>query len=365
MIYVKKFIGLAWFLSVFCLSDTQALQADTEAPTPAKLTDVTYIGSHNSYKRAIEPRLLTILRWLDEDTANSLDYHHKTLEAQLALGIRLFELDVFYDPKGGLYANPFGARWPFAKQGLTPEMKDLLRTPGFKVLHAQDIDYQSHCITFRQCLESFASFSDDNANHEPIIVTLNLKASPINLPGFAHPLAFDHTAFLALEAEILSVLARPRLFSPEDLQGAWPTLATAVERDGWPLFNELRDRFIFVLDESEAKLANYSQLVREHKAGLLFKTPPLGHPDAAILVLNDPIGMAREIQSGTELGYLVRTRADADTVEARSNDIKRRNAAFRSGAQLISTDYYLPDPRFNGNYQVQFSTGGYIEIPSN
>jgi len=47
----------------------------------------------------------------------------------------------------------------------------------------------------------------------------------------------------------------------------------------------------------------------------------------------------------------VRTRADADTEEARSGDTTRRDAALASGAHFVSTDYPVPDPRFT-DYRV-------------
>jgi hypothetical protein len=49
---------------------------------------------------------------------------------------------------------------------------------------------------------------------------------------------------------------------------------------------------------------------------------------------------------------MVRTRADVDTREARENDARRREAAFASGAQAVSTDYYLPATHFGNQYQV-------------
>ena len=104
-----------------------------------------------------------------------------------------------------------------------------------------------------------------------------------------------------------------------------------------------------VLDESEETLSPYNELSATSAPILFFKTPPLGHPDAAILILNDPIQQAEAIEQGVKKGYLVRTRADADTAEARGNDATRRDAAFASGAQLISTDYYLPDARYDGD----------------
>ncbi len=66
-------------------------------------------------------------------------------------------------------------------------------------------------------------------------------------------------------------------------------------------------------------------------------------------------------------GYFVRTRADTDTTEARSGDTTRRDAALASGAQIVSTDYYRPDPRGGkekgwSEYCVQIPGGGAIRI---
>ena len=52
-------------------------------------------------------------------------------------------------------------------------------------------------------------------------------------------------------------------------------------------------------------------------------------------------------------GYLVRTRTDADTKEARNNDTVRRDAMIASGAQILSTDYPVNEPaRWPGHYAV-------------
>jgi hypothetical protein len=55
-------------------------------------------------------------------------------------------------------------------------------------------------------------------------------------------------------------------------------------------------------------------------------------------------------------GFLVRTRADADTVQARKNDVRQREQALSSGAQFVSTDYAVPDRRFS-DYSVRFPRG--------
>jgi hypothetical protein len=55
-------------------------------------------------------------------------------------------------------------------------------------------------------------------------------------------------------------------------------------------------------------------------------------------------------------GYIVRTRADADTLEARANSTERRELALSSGAQYVSTDYAVPDLSFS-DYQVTIPDG--------
>ena len=83
-------------------------------------------------------------------------------------------------------------------------------------------------------------------------------------------------------------------------------------------------------------------------------TDPSG--GGAFVKLNDPIGDADRIRQAVEDGLLVRTRADADTVQARTGDTAMRDAALASGAQLVSSDYLRADPRFT-DYAVQLPDG--------
>ena len=61
-----------------------------------------------------------------------------------------------------------------------------------------------------------------------------------------------------------------------------------------------------------------------------------------------------EIKELVEKGYIVRTRADADTKEARMNDKTDFMAACNSGAQIITTDYYKKSTHFRSDYIVSF-----------
>jgi hypothetical protein len=68
--------------------------------------------------------------------------------------------------------------------------------------------------------------------------------------------------------------------------------------------------------------------------------------------LNDPVEGFDQIQDMVRAGFMVRTRADSDTRQARTNDPTQRDKALASGAQFVSTDYREPNLSFSP-YSVQ------------
>ena len=65
------------------------------------------------------------------------------------------------------------------------------------------------------------------------------------------------------------------------------------------------------------------------------------------------MGQRGEIAELVRMGYLVRTRTDADTKEARANNTTRRDAMIASGAQVLSTDYPQVEPApWSGHFSV-------------
>ena len=112
---------------------------------------------------------------------------------------------------------------------------------------------------------------------------------------------------------------------------------------------------IFVIDDAPARWAAYvdghpslKNRIAFVGAGAAFEAP-----EAAILVMNEPHEDEALIRERVAQGFLVRTRADADTREARSGDTKRRDAALASGAQYISTGYIWPDARVGTGYAAR------------
>ena len=109
---------------------------------------------------------------------------------------------------------------------------------------------------------------------------------------------------------------------------------------------------LFLLD-NEGKQDLYTAGHPTLEGRVIFTNANPGDPDAAFIKRNDPIADGvTEIPTLVEAGYLVRTRADADTVQARSGDTTQREAALTSGAQYVSTDYPVPNPDFGTGYFV-------------
>jgi hypothetical protein len=319
--------------------------------SPLRLNEIQVVGSHNSFKQPIDSGVMALITATDANLAASLDYSHLGLSAQLNRGIRKVELDVFVDPAGGLYESPQGLQAPAAK----PYDTKPLALPGFKVMHIQDIDFRSHCPLLQGCLGQLIAWSDDHPDHLPIYITINPKDGVIDLPGFVKPLAFDDQAWNDLDEALRQGLGS-KLFTPDEFRGTDLNLPAAIKK-GWPTLRVMRGRFIVVLDARAAHIQHY---IKDHPAlagRAMFANALEGTSEAAIRIVNDPVGDFDLIQDLVRQGYIVRTRSDADTREARTGDTTRRDRAFASGAQIISTDYYLPDSRFSNSFKVALPDG--------
>lgn len=313
------------------------------------------VGTHNSYKLAIPPNELAVVASADPRQAQALDYRHPPLDAQLDAGARQLELDVAYDPAGGLYATPLG----FRMAGARAEPYDFapLKGPGLKVLHAPDIDYRSSCPTFQACLQTVRAWSQAHPDHLPLLILLNLKEGGLSLPGAVKAPPFDAAAMDALDAEIRQVFPEDALITPDKVQGRHPSLRAAVAAGAWPRLKAARGKVMFACDCPPAQVALYRGDRKTLEGRAAFVNIEESSPAAGYITLNEPKEQAQRIRAAVKAGLIVRTRADADTWEARADDRARQAAAFASGAQYVSTDYMTPDPRV-GPYTAKLPGGG-------
>ena len=317
------------------------------------LNDILTVGTHNSYHMRTPPPVMALIKAASPTGWQGLDYGHPPLIDQLDDGARALELDLVYDPDGGRFAHPAGAR--LAGVTLAPDYVAAMSKPGFKVLHIQDIDFHSSCIVFVECLAIIRDWSRAHPRHVPILITMNTNDEKTLAPGGVDELPFTEKAYDALDAEIRSVFSPRELITPDEVQGHYPTLREAVLARGWPTLGATRGRIFFALDEPPKHVDAYRGARKSLEGRVLFVNTDESSPAAGYITLNEHADVTR-ITADVKAGFVVRTRADADTVEARTGATLRRDSAQMSGAQYVSTDYRHPEPGLT-DYQVRLPAG--------
>lgn len=372
---------------------------DAGAQADPKINQIQVIGTHNSYALPADPRAMALMgpriaalmqamvarlgpeqraalaeehpAGID-DLAVTLGYVQMPLEAQLRTGVRSLEFDLHPDPAGGLYADPLPYRQLRAagQRDLAPLHADALRQPGMKVQHIADVDFRSQCPSWRDCLVVLRQWSDANPRHSPVFILLEPKAGGLHhaVPGAAVVPPFDAAAFAEVDAAIREILGHARLVTPDQVRGEYPTLEAGALAGNWPRLSAARGRFMFLYLVPGLDFARFAPYLKgtpslEGRAAFVQGQP--GMPHAAFLLVDNAVVRAERIPALVQQGYLVRTRADIDTDEARRNDGKRRDMTLASGAQIISTDY-LTTPNVHGTeYHVRPFGGGWRCNPVN
>ena len=319
-----------------------------------RINDIQTVGTAESYKLPLSPGMLSLIAGQSHKDADALDFGEPLLDQQLDAGARSLEFDIAYDPKGGLFANPAGAA--MADEMLDPAYVTAMSRPGFKVIHVPDVDYHSTCPVLTACLRQIAAWSQRYPDHVPIVIALKTDDERTPMPGATEPLAFDAAAFDALDAEILSIFHRHNIITPDDVQDGYPTLRAAVLAGHWPLLGASRGKVIFLLNDSPAKVALYRGQRKSLEGRVLFIATDEKSPAAAFINIRHPVRAAARITADVKTGFMVRTRADADTREARRNQTQRRDWALASGAQIVATDFITADPKIGG-YAVHLPGG--------
>jgi len=334
------------------------LNGNREIPDSLPINKIQVIGSHNSYKRAIDPALFKVMQEADPNRVKGLAYSHIPILDQLEMGLGNLEIDVYRDEKGGRYAHPKGLDMVPNQAPYDPDGEML--KPGYKVLHVPDFDFRTDSYTFESLLKKLRNWSKDHPDHYPVFITLETKGGGEGRPDITATEMLTVQAFDELDQCIKDNLGREHLITPDDLRGTYATLEEAALNGNWPTIKAAKGKYLFVLDDSGGKRTTYIEGHPSLKDRILFVNADPGTPEAAVLIRNNP--NLPEMKSLVQQGYLIRTRADSDTKEARANDKSNFEAACNSGAQIITTDYYLKSTFFESDYRVYFEGEKYVRL---
>ena len=319
-----------------------------------RMNEIQVIGSHNSYHKGLGPNEMAFLRTQNARAAEAVDYTHPALTVQLDAGVRQLEIDVYGDAKGGLFAKP---AWPelMAKAGVALDAPfdpaGLMLKPGFKVLHAQDLDYRSNCQPFVGCLQEVRAWSRAHPRHLPIFILIENKDGRPRPEFMVEPEALTTGTFDRLDAEIRSIFPAAELITPDDVRGRFETLEKAVLTSGWPPVESSRGKVMFMLDQERVG----PLVLRGHpslKGRVVFTNSTPGNPDAAFVKMNNPA--VDKIAEAVKKRYLVRTMSDPGAAGVKAGETIRRDAALASGAQMVSTDYPFDWKAAGSGYAVRF-----------
>ncbi|MBB1139055.1 Ca2+-dependent phosphoinositide-specific phospholipase C [Myroides sp. WP-1] len=305
------------------------------------LHHIQVIGSHNSYKKAINPKLYEYLLKKDAQV-QTLYYEHPSITTQLDLGLRNLEIDIWKDEQGSKYASPTGT----TISGIPYEWSEAMAQPGYKIFHMPDVDYETHQPSFIQQLRELKAWSEQNPTHETIFITLELKdekKDPSTL--------FTRANIQEINTLIETELTEKHLITPKELKRQ----ADFIQ---WPTIDEGRGKFVWIIDNTDYRLDLFDSIALADLA--VFLNVPFTHPKAGCMILNNPYDTS--IPQLAEKGVIIRTRADDSTKQARTNDYSTFEQAKQSKAQIITTDYYLPSQLFPSTYQVIFDDHTYIRI---
>jgi hypothetical protein len=340
-----------------------------------RINQIQIIASHNSYHLKTDSAVFEFLVRLDslgalpaEYNPIGIDYWHLPLAEQMSnYGVRGLELDIYNDPQGGHFYNRAGYTFTgrYAESNI-----DELNEPGFKIIHIPDFDFNTTNYTFKSALQDVRNWSLSHPNHLPIFINIETKEDAVsdvlNISNLVVPIPYDADACNKLDEEIKSVFGDDldRVITPDDVRGNYSTLEAAALAGNWPKLAEARGKVVFILEGAAENEYKASHPSLQGRAAFVYSNP--GTPEAAFVILNNPIGSFNQIQQRVGQGYIVRSRADSNTDEARSGDYTNMTASFNSGAQITSTDYYRPDPRAGDgtwtNFTVRFPGGELARI---
>ena len=295
------------------------------------------LGSHNSYRPELDGAGLIQQRQRLGDHAAGVEYGHPAIARQLDLGVRQVEFNPYADTLGGRFA---------ALHAQDPARLSIMNRPVAKVLHAPLVDACRLCLTLEDCFSQVNVWSRAHPDHALMVIFVNTKDDGFKNPAIPDPEPYTETSLAVIDASALAVFGRDRIVTPDTVRGSAATLREAVLNGDWPSQTSARGKVLLVLDSNPRVSELYCLGHPSLRGRVMFGLYDAARPEAAIFSIQNPLAEEARIKALVAQGFSVRTRSDADTREARAHDLSRLAAAERSGAQIISADYYpgAPDP---------------------
>lgn len=301
------------------------LQAELDAGL--KFNELRYTATHNSYQTESVDVLKQIYGKLSDLTfglvpENTADFVSPTLTDQLNNGIYSFEIDIeVFDRDGDI---------------------------SFTCMHNPRFQMTTSCYDFALAMKEIAMWSDNNPGHLPITVIIEPKE-------FFLPLEDMKVLNLDYAKELDKTLKEAlggRLFTPADMLREYESFGEMRRADDWCKVSDMLGKVLILFHECNTT-EGYIELdptLRTQAMFPMLRAKDIDRDCASFLLINKPEGEYDDIKEALDSNFVVRTRVDEFTKVTE----KRREKAFESGAQIISTDYPVRQGMTADDYVVCF-----------
>ena len=203
------------FAAVIALAAAAILPSPAAQAAPTvdnSIAGITGVGVHNAYVQATFPWMIDALE----------------------SGASMLELDV--------WQNFLGSRAYWAAHDPVGNANNCSSATTFGALRTG-----SRNQSFQTCLRNIRLWHDQNPNHAPVILKLELKN------GFDGRNGFGPTQFDTL---LTNALGAGAILHPAEVKGAAATLDAAVRGGAWPSRDSLRGKFVILVETGAFEAGN-------------------------------------------------------------------------------------------------------------
>lgn len=310
------------------------LKADLE--NGIKFNEMSFLGTHNSYQTAAVEQRKQLFKYLSNVTfglvdEKSADFESQTLTDQLECGIRSFEIDIE----------------AFVRKGEI----------SFTCMHSPNFEMSTSCYDFELAMKEIALWSDNNPDHLPITIIIEPKKTFVPMKN----MKFFKVDYAQALDETLRACLGDKLFTPADMLRDYESFGAMRAADDWCKVEDMLGKVVVMLHECKAT-EDYIAIDPSIKSQAMF--PMLREADierdcTSIILSNKPQELLLINEDVKAKKIMVRTRCD------KFNEItdERKELAFESEANIISTDYPIRTDLAADGYFVSF--GGYTTVKGN
>lgn len=274
----------------------------------AKLIDLQFLATHNSYKKEKSSTEKLFSKFSKElDGGN---YYFENITDQLNVGIRSFEFDIFCRRQ---------------KSGVS-----------FHSFHIGGLDMSSNAFDFSACLEEINLWSKANPNHLPLTIIIELKNR-----GGMYP-------YVPIEGKDLddfdNLLKRKitNLYTPSQAFEGYENLNEMRAVEDSPSLAETMGKVLFILHRGDLT-DDYINLDKEYKSQAMFPSgyfwwdETIGKHQFVIINNHGYFEHSTEENGGRKHGYLFRIMIDDES--GGIPDQETINQALLTGATICSTNH--------------------------